>query len=118
MLAKVVFAGVALINGGWMLFDGIHVLIKGKYFGPPEPGPWSKIVAKVGLNPFSLGPVFVVLGVLWIAATLGILQGIGWAWALAVLTAILSLWYIPIGTALSIIALIILLVFKASLGYA
>ena len=118
MFVKVLFVVIALLNGGWMLFDGIHVLVKGKYFGPPEPGPWSKVVAKVGLNPFSLGPVFVVLGVLWITAVFGILLGASWAWLLALIVAIFSLWYIPVGTILSVVVIIILILFKASLGYA
>jgi hypothetical protein len=118
MWIKIGFLVIAILNGGWMLFDGVHVLVKGKYFGPPQPGPWSQVVTAVGLNPFSLGPLFVGLGLLWIVAAGGILQGSSWAWLLAVIVSVASLWYIPIGTLLSVIAILILLLFKASLGYA
>jgi hypothetical protein len=118
MWIKIGFLVIAILNGGWMLFDGVHVLVKGKYFGPPQPGPWSQVVTAVGLNPFSLGPLFVGLGLLWIVAAGGILQGSSWAWLLAVIVSVASLWYIPIGTLLSIIAILILILFKASLGYA
>jgi hypothetical protein len=118
MWIKIGFLVIAILNGGWMLFDGVHVLVKGKYFGPPQPGPWSQVVTAVGLNPFSLGPLFVGLGLLWIVAAGGILQGSSCAWLLAVIVSVASLWYIPIGTLLSIIAILILILFKASLGYA
>lgn len=48
MTAKILFSIIALLNGAWMLFDGLHVLRTGKYFGPPESGPWSGVVKKLG----------------------------------------------------------------------
>ena len=39
MLTKFLAAAVAALIGGWMLFDGLYVLVRGKYFGPEKPGP-------------------------------------------------------------------------------
>ncbi len=98
---------IALVNGGWMLADGLHVLRHGRYFGPETPGPWHKLVRTAGFDPLALGPVFVALGALWLVlgtvAPTAILPG----WTLAV-PAVLTLWYLPVGTLLSIATLIIL----------
>jgi len=117
MIPKIVFLVLATLNGAWMIFDGTHVLFTGKYFGPPEPGPWSKIVAKIGLDPFSLGPLFIVLGLIWLVAAISILQGSSWGWLLALSVSICTLWYISVGTVLSLLSIVVLIFFKANLGY-
>lgn len=99
----------ALLQGGWMIFDGIHVLAKGRYFGPPQPGPWSRLVAAVGLDPMSLGMPFILLGGLWLIGAGMTLVGQEWAWNLALGVAIASLWYLPIGTILAALMIGLLL---------
>lgn len=115
MLPKIAYLVLAVLNGGWMLFDGIHVLLKGKYFGPPEPGPWSKIVAAIGVDPFSLGPVFILLGFMWVISSIGMLLGTGWAWPMALIGAVCTLWYVPIGSVLALLAILLLWFYKSSL---
>src|SRR5260370_37967119 len=110
MIAKTALTLIALFVGGWMIFDGAHVLIYGKYFGPEKPGPWSAIVSSVGLNPFKLGVPFVVLGLLWLLFLVGILGYRSWAWDGALVTAIASLWFLPIGTLFSVIFIVLVLV--------
>ena len=105
MIPKIAFLVLAVLNGGWMLFDGLHVMLKGKYFGPPEPGPWSRIFTSIGIDPFSLGPVFILLGVIWMISAIGILTGTEWAWPVAIIVAVCTLWYLPIGTVLAILLL-------------
>jgi len=117
LIIKVIILLLAVLNGGWMIFDGCHVIKKGKYFGPPTPGPWSKIIVSLGINPFSIGPVFVVLGLLWFIASMGVVTGMSWGWLALLSTSIATLWYIKIGTAISIITLILLVIFKTNLGY-
>lgn len=108
MMTKILYLVLALIIASWMIFDGVHVLVKGKYFGPPEPGPWSRLVAAVGLDPFSLGPVFIVLGLLWIVSAISLLLGTGWSWGLALVVAVCTLWYVPLGTVLAVAAILLL----------
>lgn len=93
---------IALLTGGWMVFDGIHVLARGKYFGPDKPGPWSNLFMAMGIDPFSLGPLFIALGILWLVFLAATLGGKRWGQRGAVLTAIASQWYLPVGTILSI----------------
>jgi hypothetical protein len=40
MIVKGIIAFIAPLLGGWMMFDGSHLLIYGKFFGPEKPGPW------------------------------------------------------------------------------
>ena len=82
MLVRATLILIALFVGGWMVFDGIHVLIYGRFFGPEKPGPWSAVVSSIGLNPlpvwrpvpFARYPlaavcrghaISIVLGVVW-----------------------------------------------------
>jgi hypothetical protein len=45
MLVRATLILIALFVGYWMVFDGIHVLIYGRFFGPEKPGPWSFTLA-------------------------------------------------------------------------
>ncbi len=47
---------VAFLNGGFMLLDGVFVMLKGKYIGPEKPGPWALLFNKLSINVFKLGP--------------------------------------------------------------
>ncbi|SDR36402.1 hypothetical protein [Pseudovibrio sp. Tun.PSC04-5.I4] len=108
-MLKVVVTLCAVLNGGWMLFDGIHVLRHGKYFGPAEPGPWQHIVKMIGLKPMTLGPVFVIFGIDWLLlAAYTLMPNSHFFWP-ALVIAISTLWYIKIGTGFSLIVLLVLL---------
>jgi hypothetical protein len=97
----------ALLQGAYMLFDGIHKMRTGVYFGK-RIGPWSHIVSALGISVDSMGPVFAVLGALWIAALVIFLLRLAWSrWMLTAL-AILTLGYIPFGTLLSCVVLLML----------
>ena len=116
MVAKVIATLVALIVGGWMIFDGIHVLATGKYFGPDKPGPWADLVAAAGLDPFRLGLPFVALGVLWLVSHSALLRHRPRARQAALLTAILTLWYLPVGTILSLLYILLLFLSRSTDG--
>jgi hypothetical protein len=115
MITKVIISLIALLVGGWMIFDGIHVLITGKYFGPEKPGPWSDLVSSVGVNPFDLGIPFIILGVLWILFLVGMLLKQSWGWYGAIFAAVATLWYLPVGTALSVLYIALLFLFRSKL---
>jgi hypothetical protein len=108
MFTKLLASLVALLAGGWMLFDGIHVLLKGKYFGPDKPGPWSLLFTRLGIDPFKLGPLFILFGLLWLAGLALVLTGKPWALYASGAVAIASLWYLPLGTLLSLVYLALL----------
>jgi hypothetical protein len=106
-LAKIVMMIAGALAGGWMLFDGVHVLVRGKYFGPDKPGPWSALVARVGVDPFKLGPLFIALGALWLICLIAALLGKTWGWSGAAAAAVASLWYFPLGTFLALVYLLL-----------
>ena len=108
MMAKLLMALIALLTGGWMIFDGVHVLTRGKYFGPERPGPWSVLFERAGINPFALGPLFVTLGMLWLVFAAAALAGHAWGRAGAAIVAAATLWYFPLGTILALIYLALL----------
>jgi len=99
---------LSIIMGAWLLFDGTHVLLKGKYFGPPESGPWSTVIGWIGINPFSLGVPFIILGFLWLVNAGLHLTHHSWTSTFAAVIAVSSLWYLPFGTVISTIVLILL----------
>jgi hypothetical protein len=98
-----------------MIFDGAHVLLTGTYFGPKYPGPWSAVVAAVGVNPMKLGEVFVLLGALWLTASAAIWLRQRWGRRLMLVAAVATLWYVPVGSLLALICITVLLRFKDQL---
>ncbi len=100
----------ALLNGSWMLFDGIHVLMKGRYFGPEKPGPWSRLISRIGWNPMNMGSVFIVFGTVWIVVFFGFAADHLWAWYAGLAISTATLWYIPFGSLCSVIEIILLLI--------
>ena len=113
---KIIVTLLGLLNGVYMLSDGIFVLLKGKYIGPDKPGPWAIIFYKFNINVFKLGPVFIVLGLLWLIFLFGLWTNQHWAWLTGLTICILTLWYVPVGTITSVVILMLLLTFKTRLG--
>ena len=99
---------LSILEGLFMFVDGMHALITGSYFAPGgEIGPRAAVVSAVGIAPFSIGMkiAFVALGLAYIlsafAYALYMRRGSFYLSAVAVLT----LWYLPLGTVLSLIVL-------------
>lgn len=61
---KILLSILGIINGSYMLIDGIYVMLKGKYIGPEKPGPWSILFSKIDFDIFRLGPLFIIFGLL------------------------------------------------------
>ena len=111
--AKWIVLALALFQGAWLTFDGGRALIVGDYVTPKsgsragQLGPWSQIVSALGINPrggFMKG-VHVLLGIAWLAAVvlLFIRSGTGRCFALG--CGVATLWYLPIGTVVSLIVI-------------
>ena len=99
-----------------MLLDGIYVILKGKYIGPDKPGPWANLFYKLDINVFKLGPLFIILGIVWLIFLFGLWTSQSWTYLLGLIIAILTLWYLPFGTLLATIILIVLLTSRQKLG--
>ena len=95
----------ALLNGLFMLADGIHVMVKGKYMGPPKPGPWAYLFEKIGIDAFKMGPVFICFGIVWLSFLAGFIYRLPWAFNAGMILAACTLWYLPAGTLLSLLVM-------------
>jgi hypothetical protein len=113
---KWVLVAAALIQGGWFVFDGTRAFVLGDYVTARtgsragQLGPWSRLIARVGLDPRSnfVKGVHVFLGMAWLAGLiLLLLRPESGRWML-LCCAIASLWYLPMGTVLSGITIAVL----------
>jgi len=110
-----IFAGV--IEGIWMLIDALQLLRRSPgRFSSDEL--WSRTAVRLGLDPVNLVPVFLVLGILWIAVTVGIATRRLRDRRIAVILACVSLWYAIPGTVLALIFLFALWTIRADAGAA
>lgn len=108
---------LAIVEAGWLAFDGSRALIVGDYVTPRsgahagQLGPWSRVVAAVGIEPRStlMKGIHVGLGVAWLAVAAAYAVGEPWAGTAMLVCAILGLWYLPVGTALSLAQVLLLL---------
>lgn len=104
---------LALVQGSWLTFDGIRALLVGDYVTPTsgsragQLGPWSLIVTAIGFEPRSkfVKFVHVFLGIAWIIASVVFLSRPGAGWWAVLFCSLASLWYLPIGTFVSIIVI-------------
>ncbi len=115
-MMKILITILAILNGGYMLLDGIYVLLKGKYIGSERPGPWSLLFEKLNIDVFKLGPLFITFGILWLIWIYGLWANQQWTFTFGILISVLTLWYLPIGTLISLIIVGILIFARQKLG--
>ena len=71
-------------------------------------------MATKGVDVFKLGPMFVLFGLAWLVFVGAFLTEAAWARNLGIVLSVLTLWYLPVGTLISIIVLGSLVVFIKS----
>ncbi len=108
---KYLVIGLSLLNGLWMLIDGIYVISNGKYIGPEKPGPWASLISLTGVDVFKLGPLFVLFGVAWLTLVGTLFADVSWAKGFGLVLSVLTLWYLPFGTLISIVVFFALILF-------
>ena len=107
---------LAFVEGGWLAFDGGHALAKGEYVTPKsgeyagQLGPWSRLVSAVGIEPRStlMKSIHLVLGSVWVAMIVCFILRVPWAWHGMLICAVAGLWYLPFGTLLSVVQIVLL----------
>lgn len=100
-----------------MVFDGARALVVGDYLTPSsgeyagQLGPWSKLVRKAGIEPRStmMKSIFVVYGLAWLAIATAFGLRVPWAWLAMLIAALGSLWYLVVGTSVSVVVIALLL---------
>jgi len=107
--------GLAILLGGWLLFDGSRALVVGDYVTPRtgrfagKLGPWSRLVTSVGLEPRStwVKCIHAGIGLSWIAAGALFAVHAPMARRGMLVCAVASLWYLPFGTLISVIQIVL-----------
>ena len=105
----------AVIVGAWLAFDGARALIVGDYVTPSSGrfagrlGPWSQLFTAIGVDPRSTGvkAIHVVVGGLILLGTLALLVREKRAKPAFLITCALGLWYLPFGTLLLGVAIVL-----------
>ena len=108
---------IAVVLGGWLAYDGSRAFLRGDYTTPNsgphagQLGPWANLVSRTGLDPrgTAVKAIHVALGLVWLtsAAAFFFRPAIG-SVALLV-SSVCTPWYLPIGTVLAIVELVLLL---------
>lgn len=106
---KILITILGLLNGSYMLIDGIYVMLKGKFIGPEKPGPWAGLFYKLNINVFKLGPLFIAFGLLWLLWLYSLWTDQSWCYLFGIIISILTFWYLPLGTLFSTIILLVLI---------
>ncbi len=104
------------LNAGWMVLDGARALTLGDYVTAAsgdhagQLGPWATLVKAIGIEPRSalMKGIFVAYGLAALGITGCFVLGLPWARNALIVVSVLGLWYLPIGTAANILALILL----------
>jgi hypothetical protein len=113
---------LAFVLGIWMLVDGTRAFLVGDYFTPQsgeyvgQLGPWATLVSATGLDPRSalLKAVHVGLGLFWLASMAAFLAWPSWGRRTLRAAAFLSLWYLPFGTLIGVLVLVLLVLHPSS----
>jgi hypothetical protein len=114
---KWIVVALALLQGGWLVFDGGRALIVGDYVTPRsgphagQLGPWSRIVSALGLEPRStvIKCLHLFLGIAWLIALIIFVVRPASGWWVLLGCAAASLWYLPVGTLMSVVVMALLL---------
>lgn len=87
----------------------IVTLGSGRYAG--QLGPWSRVVSAVGIEPRStlMKSIFLIFGLAWLGIMVCFGLALEWAWWRMLICAIAASWYLPFGTLLSLIQIVLLL---------
>ncbi len=109
---------LSLLQAFWMTFDGTRALIIGDYVTPKSGpnagrlGPWAGLITSVGINPRStlMKSVFICYGLAWLTMVIFYVMGDGRVWWPMLALAVGTLWYLPVGTAISLLIAVLTLV--------
>jgi uncharacterized membrane protein YphA (DoxX/SURF4 family) len=121
-LIRALVIALALVEAGWMTFDGGRAFVVGDYVTPStgahagELGPWHHVAEAVGIEPRSdlMKAIFVGYGVAWLMVIGGFMRRLPWAPTAMMVAAFGALWYLPIGTVCSILQIVGLLWLRRS----
>lgn len=102
---------LAVLLAFWMTFDGTRALIVGDYVAPRsgphagELGPWARVVGSIGIEPRStlMKSIFICFGLAWLGAAIWRVAGYRGSNTAILFLAACTLWYLPVGTLISLL---------------
>lgn len=120
MVIKWIIIILAVLNFGYMIFDGGRALATGDYIRPSsgrhagQLGPWKNVAKAIGINPEgnTMKTLFVLWGAIGLYITYAFITGKPWAWKGMLIMNICSLWYAMVGTMSSGIQIVLLILTK------
>lgn len=100
---------LSLLLGSWLVFDGARKLLTGYHTGEQTIGlgPWATIVSALGLRPADMPLPFAFLSVIWVVNGVVVLVGANTGYERAIAVSIVTLFYIPPGTVVGIIIILL-----------
>jgi hypothetical protein len=69
------------------------------------------LIGLTGIDVFKLGPLFVLFGIAWLVFCGAIFSEASWARVFGLVLSVVTLWYLPFGTLISIVVLVVLMFF-------
>ena len=108
---------LALLEAGWIAFDGARALATGDYLKPRigayggKLGPWTRLAWAAGTSPHSQRVKALVMGfgLLWLVAAVAFVRGAGGAWWPMMIAAVGALWYSSLVLPLSLAQMLLLI---------
>jgi hypothetical protein len=100
---------LSILSGVFMMLDGLAALATGSYIAPGgQIGPWVAVLRAVGISAFSSGVkvAFVVLGAAYVVSAVAFAFYRPYSRLYLGAIALLTLWYVPIGSFISLIVLV------------
>lgn len=121
-MMKWIIVILIILNAGWMFTDGVRAFVLGDYVTPSsgeyagQLGPWAEVLTNVGLEPRStfVKATLITYGFASFVAVIGFANEQPWGRSALIVMAVLGLWYLPVGTTMNMIALILLFLFRRS----
>jgi hypothetical protein len=118
---KWIIVALALLEAGYMAFDGTRALVVGDYITPAsgefagQLGPWANLIAAIGIEPRStlMKALFAIYGATWLAITIAFVARPARVWWAMLIAAAGALWYLWIGTVASALQIVLLILFRA-----
>jgi hypothetical protein len=119
-ILKWIIVVLALVNSGYMAFDGTKAMITGDYIRPKsgeyagQLGPWTKLVEKIGIDPMStlMKSIFILFGVAGLIISVCFMLNATWAWKAMMIYNVCSVWNLFFGTGSSILQIILLVILR------
>lgn len=120
-MLRIIIITLAVLEGGWLAFDGALAPLRGDYVTPKSGqhagrlGPWKHVVSAVGIEPRSalMMWIHVVIGVAWLVVIVLFALELQCAWWGMLIAAIAGLWYLPFGTLLSVVQIVLLIIARS-----